>query len=173
MNKRFIKFGRVDVSVDGDMLKVGDKAPDFKVTDNNLSIYKLSDDKNKIRLISVIPSVDTSICELQTLMFENASKNFSDEVSIITISNDLPFAQIRFREDKSLKRNKLYSDYIFHEFSEKYSTLINEWQILNRAVFVIDKDNTIVHIEYMDQNAALPDYDKAIEVVKDLDKKEA
>ena len=167
---RKIKFGTIDVNVDGEKLQVGDFAPEFRAINNDLSDYSSKEDEGKIRLISVIPSIDTSVCEIQTTMFTKAAENFSDDVVLITISNDLPFAQARFSEDKEISNNKFVSDYIYNDFAKKYSTLINELQLLNRSVFVVDKDNKIVYSEYLDQNTDLPDYEKAIEIVKDLDK---
>lgn len=166
---RKVKFGSVEVSVDGEKLKVGDIAPDFSAIDNELNEYSSKEDDGKIKLISVIPSIDTSVCEIQTSMFTKARENLSDDVSLITISNDLPFAQARFLEEKEISNNKFVSDYIHHDFSKKYSTLINELQLLNRSVFVVDKDNKIVYAEYLEQNTDLPDYEKAIEVVKSLE----
>lgn len=167
---RKIKFGTIDVTVDGEKLQVGDFAPEFRAINNDLSDYSSKEDEGKIRLISVIPSIDTSVCEIQTTMFTKAAENFSDDVVLITISNDLPFAQARFSEDKEISNNKFISDYIYNDFSKKYTTLINELQLLNRSVFVVDKDNKIVYSEYLDQNTDLPEYEKAIEIVKDLDK---
>lgn len=167
---RKIKFGTIDVTVDGEKLQVGDFAPEFRAINNDLSDYSSKEDERKIRLISVIPSIDTSVCEIQTTMFTKAAENFSDDVVLITISNDLPFAQARFSEDKEISNNKFVSDYIYNDFSKKYSTLINELQLLNRSVFVVDKDNKIVYSEYLDQNTDLPEYEKAIKIVKKLDK---
>ena len=167
---RKIKFGTIDVTVDGEKLQVGDFAPEFRAINNDLSDYSSKEDEGKIRLISVIPSIDTSVCEIQTTMFTKAAENFSDDVVLITISNDLPFAQARFSEDKEISNNKFVSDYIYNDFAKKYSTLINEFQLLNRSVFVVDKDNKIVYSEYLDQNTDLPEYEKAIETVKKLDK---
>lgn len=167
---RKIKFGTIDVTVDGEKLQVGDFAPEFRAINNDLSDYSSKEDEGKIRLISVIPSIDTSVCEIQTTMFTKAAENFSDDVVLITISNDLPFAQARFSEDKEISNNKFVSDYIYNDFAKKYSTLINEFQLLNRSVFVVDKDNKIVYSEYLDQNTDLPEYEKTIEIVKGLDK---
>ena len=167
---RKIKFGTIDVTVDGEKLKVGDFAPEFKAINNDLSDYSSKEDDGKIKLISVIPSIDTSVCEIQTTMFTKAAESFSDDVVLITISNDLPFAQARFSEDKEISNNKFVSDYIYNDFANKYSTLINEFQLLNRSVFIIDKDNKVVYSEYLDQNTDLPEYEKAIETVKKLDK---
>ena len=152
---RKIKFGTIDVTVDGEKLKVGDFAPEFKAINNDLSDYSSKEDDGKIKLISVIPSIDTSVCEIQTTMFTKAAESFSDDVVLITISNDLPFAQARFSEDKEISNNKFVSDYIYNDFANKYSTLINEFQLLNRSVFIIDKDNKVVYSEYLDQNTDL------------------
>ncbi|WP_243342469.1 thiol peroxidase [Anaerococcus sp. AGMB09787] len=167
---RRAKFGEVNITLDGEELKVGDKAPEFKAINKDLSDYISSEDDGKIKLISVVPSIDTSVCEIQTSIFTKAAKEFSDNVVLITISNDLPFAQIRFCNVKDIEKNKFVSDYIYNDFGKKYNTIMNELQLLNRSVFVIDKDNTIHYVQYLSQNSELPDTQKAIEAVKELDK---
>ena len=119
------KFGTVDVTVLGDELKVGDKALDFVAGTQDLGEYNFYDEEEgKIKIISVVPSLDTDVCEIQTKMFQKATEFFSDEVSVVTVSNDLPFAQIRFCENKEVPSIKFVSDYNHRDFSKKYGTLI-------------------------------------------------
>lgn len=165
------KFGTVDITILGDELKVGDKAPDFKADKMDLTSYNFyEEEKDKIKILSVVPSLDTDVCELQTKMFQKSTEFFSENVVVVTISNDLPFAQQRFKKVKKTDKIKFVSDYNYRNFSSKYGTLIKELKLLNRSVFVVDKDNTIKYVQYLKQNTDLPEYEDAIEVAKKLDK---
>lgn len=165
------KFGTVDITILGDELKVGDTAPDFKADKMDLTSYNFyEEEKDKIKILSVVPSLDTDVCELQTKMFQKATEFFSENVVVVTISNDLPFAQQRFKKVKKTDKIKFVSDYNYRDFSSKYGTLIEELKLLNRSVFVVDKDNTIKYVQYLKQNTDLPEYEDAIEVAKKLDK---
>ena len=165
------KFGTVDITVEGNELKVGDLAPDFKAHNMDLTPYNFYDEEEgKIKILSVVPSLDSDVCELQTKMFQKATESLSDDVVIISISNDLPFAQQRFKRVKNTDKVKFVSDYNQSEFSSKYGTLIEELKLLNRSVFVLDKDNTIKYAEYLEQNTDLPEYEDAIKIAKELDK---
>ena len=165
------KFGTVDITVLGEELKVGDKAPDFFANKMDLSPYNFYDEEDgKIKIISVVPSLDTDVCELQTKMFQKATEFLSDDVIILTVSNDLPFAQIRFKKNKKADQIKFVSDYNTRDFSSKYGTLIEELKLLNRSVFVVDKDNTIKYVQYLKQNTDLPEYEEAVRVAKQLSK---
>lgn len=163
------KFGTVEVTVSGQELKVGDKAPNFKADNMDLSPYDFyKDEEGKIKILSVVPSLDTDVCELQTKLFQRAAEQFSDNIVVITISNDLPFAQSRFKRVKKTDKIKFVSDYNTRDFSEKYATLIEELKLLNRSVFVVDQNNTIQFIDYLEQNTDLPEYNEAIDVAKSL-----
>ena len=165
------KFGTVDITILGDELKVGDTAPDFKADKMDLTSYNFyEEEKDKIKILSVVPSLDTDVCELQTKMFQKATEFFSENVVVVTISNDLPFAQQRFKKVKKTDKIKFVSDYNYRDFSSKYGTLIEELKLLNRSVFVVDKANTIKYVQYLEQNTDLPEYEDAIEVAKKLDK---
>jgi hypothetical protein len=169
MTSRDVKLGKMSLSIDGEKLNIGDKAPDFKATNNNLSEYNFYlEEEGKVKIISALPSVDTSVCELQTYLLTKKEKNFPDNLLVLSISNDLPFAQNRFIKDKNIHKIKFVSDYLYNEFSKAYSLYINEIKLINRAIFVVDKNNTIRYTEYLDQNTDLPDIDKALEVAKSL-----
>lgn len=165
------KFGTVDITVLGTELKVDDKAPNFKADKIDLTDYNFyEEEEDKIKILSVVPSLDTDVCELQTKMFQKATELFSEDIVVVTISNDLPFAQQRFKNVKKTDRIKFVSDYNFRDFSSKYGTLIEELKLLNRSVFVVDRDNTIKFVQYLEQNTDLPEYEEAIKVAKELDK---
>lgn len=165
------KFGTVDITVLGEELKVGDIAPDFNSDKMDLTPYNFYNEENgKVKILSVVPSLDTDVCELQTKMFQKATEIFSENVIVVTISNDLPFAQSRFKANKKTDKIKFVSDYNQRDFSSKYATLIEELKLLNRSVFVVDKDNTIKYVQYLKQNTDLPEYEQAIKIAKELDK---
>ena len=165
------KFGTVDITVLGNELRLGDKAPDFQADNMDLTPYNFYDEEeNKIKILSVVPSLDTDVCELQTKMFQKATSLFSDNVVVVTVSNDLPFAQLRFKANKKTDKIKFVSDYNQRDFSSKYGTLIEELKLLNRSVFVVDKDNTIKYVQYLEQNTDLPEYEEAIKIARDLDR---
>lgn len=169
MTERKKNFGEIEVTVIGDELKVGDIAPDFKAINNDLSVYEFyKQEEGKIKIISVVPSLDTSVCEIQTTKFNQNAADISPDVSIITISNDLPFAQQRFCSAKGIDQVKTVSDYNYLDFADKYATLIKELKLQNRAVFVVDKNNKLAYVEYLEQNTSLPDYKAAIEAAKKL-----
>lgn len=169
MSKRVVKFGQLDLTVAGKKLNVGDKAPNFKAKSEDLSDYEFYEsEEGKIKIISAVPSLDTSVCELQTFLLSKHEETFPKDLSVITVSNDLPFAQKRFEKEKEVSTLKFVSDYLYQDFANKYSLFIDELKLINRAIFVVDKDNIIKHVEYLDQNTDLPDVDKALEVALSL-----
>lgn len=166
MTKRKAKFGSFDISLSGEELKIGDKAPTFKALTKDLEDYEFYKEMQGVTIISVVPSLDTSICELQTYMLNKASHE--DRLNIISISNDLPFAEQRFVREKESENIVFLSDYLYNDFAKSYGVLIEEYNLLNRAIFVIDENKIIRHLEYLDQNTNLPDITKAVEVAKSL-----
>ncbi len=150
----------------GSQVKVGDKAPGFKATNLDLSDFNYSS-SDKVRVISVVPSLDTPVCSLQTTKF-NMTLEELEGVEILTVSMDLPFAQGRFAEEEDVKNLTLVSDYKYRDFGNTYGCLIEELMILTRAVFVVDKDNTIKYVEYLDEITNEPNYDAAIDAAKSL-----
>ncbi len=149
----------------GPELKAGDPAPEFTTTDSSMKTVTLADTGNSIRIFSVVPSLDTPVCDAQT-------KRFNEEVvklpgvEVFTISADLPFAQKRWCGAFSVDNVKMLSDYKDSSFGEHYGTLIKELRILSRAIFVIDKDNTIRYAEYVKEVADHPDYEAALSAAK-------
>ena len=153
------------LTVLGPELKVGDKAPDFEAVDNGLKAVTLATTGNGVRIFSVIPSLDTPVCDAQT-------KRFNEEVvklpgvEVFTISADLPFAQKRWCGAFGVDNVKMLSDYKDSSFGENYGTLIKDLRILSRAIFVVDKENTIRHAEYVKEVADHPNYEAALAAAK-------
>ncbi|MGL4402300.1 MAG: thiol peroxidase [Fusobacteriaceae bacterium] len=147
----------------GDEIKVGDVAPDFIATKNDLSPVRLSELKGKVIIISSMPSVDTGICELQTIRFNQEAKKYP-ELHILTISMDLPFALERFCANKDVANALTLSDYKNREFAHKYGFFIEELALDARGIVVIDKNGIVKHVEYTKEVTTEPDYDKALQI---------
>lgn len=152
----------------GNQVQVGDKAQDFKAVKNDMSEYKLSDDFGKILVISVVPSIDTSVCSIQTKHFNEEATKLSEEVKIITISMDLPFAQKRFCAAEGIENIEVVSDYRDRDFGQKYGFLIDELKLLSRGTIVIDREGKIAHVEYVEESTNEVDFDAVINKIKEL-----
>lgn len=156
-----VTFNHEPVTLEGPELKPGDKAPDFTALSNALKEVSLHDFKGKVKLISVVPSVDTGVCAEQTKRF-NEEADKLENVQIITISMDLPFAQGRFCAANGIKHLEILSDHRDADFGKKYGVLMKELRLLARAIFVIDSDDTVTHAEYVREVTNHPDYDLAL-----------
>lgn len=156
------------VTITGNPVKVGDLAPDFIVLDKDLKEVTLKDFKGKIKLISCTPSLDTPVCDLQARTFNQRAAELSEEVALLNISMDLPFAIARFCASAGIDRIKVLSDHREASFGLNYGVLIKELRLLARAIFVIDKNDIIRYIEIVPEVTNHPDYDKALQAVKDL-----
>ena len=151
----------------GPELKVGDKAPDFDTVSDTLQPVNLEKTGKGVRIFSVIPSLDTPVCDAQTKRFdEEASKLPS--VQIYTVSMDLPFAQKRWCGAFGADKVKMLSDHRNGSFGEHYGTLIKDLRIESRAIFVVDQHDTIQYAQYVKEVADHPDYDSALAVAKTL-----
>ena len=155
------------VTLAGQAVAVGSTAPEFTLTTTDLTKKSLSDFADKVKVISIIPSIDTGICSTQTRTFNQTLSDLDDTV-VITVSRDLPFAQARWCGAQGLENAVMLSDYVDSSFGKAYGVLMEEWQLLARAVLVLDKDNKVVYTEYLDNVNSEPNYDKAIEAVKAL-----
>jgi thioredoxin-dependent peroxiredoxin len=152
----------------GPQLKPGDKAPDFECVSNSLEPVKLSSTPAKARLFSVVPSLDTPVCSMQTKKFEEALGAFKDKLACYTISLDMPFAQKRFCTSENISNMQTLSDVHNHSFGQNYGVLIEGLPIplLSRAVFVIDKAGKITYAEYVPDVPQHPNYDNALTAVR-------
>jgi len=145
----------------GPELKPGDTAPDFKLVDNSLKNVTLADTGNNVRIISVVPSLDTPVCDAQTKRFNEEAAKLPG-VDILTVSMDLPFAQKRWCGAFGVDKVKMLSDHRDGSFGTNYGTLIKDLRIESRAIFVLDQKNTIRHAEYVKEVADFPNYDTAL-----------
>ena len=149
----------------GPELKAGDKAPNFSALDNGLKPVDLAATGNGVRIFSVVPSLDTPVCDMQTKRFNDESGKLGD-VTIYTVSMDLPFAQKRWCGAFGVDHVKMLSDHKDASFGAAFGTLIKELRILSRAIFVVDKNNVIQHAEYVKEVSEHPNYDAAVAAAK-------
>jgi len=151
----------------GDAIKVGQKAPDFKVITHDLAGAAFSEFKGKIKLIASVPSLDTPVCDTEIKRFNDEAAAVSKDVVVIFISMDLPFAQKRFCDAFDIDRVKTFSDHRDADFGLKYGVLIKELRLLARAVFVIDKEDNVKYIECVKELTSPPNYDAALKALKE------
>ena len=149
----------------GPELKPGDTAPDFSVLDSSLKPVSLADTAGKPRIFSVVPSLDTPVCDAQTKRFNEEAAKLSG-VDIYTVSMDLPFAQKRFCNSFALDNVKMLSDHKDASFGASWGTLIKELRILSRAIFVLDPDNKVKYVEYVPEVADSPNFEAALAAAK-------
>lgn len=153
----------------GPQLKPGDPAPEFTCVDDGLNPVNLGDTAGKVRLFSVVPSLDTPVCSIQTKKFAEEVNSLGDKVTAYTISLDLPFAMKRFCSDANITNLVNLSDAHNHSFGEHYGVLIQNLPIplLARAIFVLDASGALKHVEYVPEVAQEPDYNAALAALKD------
>ncbi|MCK8488801.1 thiol peroxidase [Paenibacillus sp. MBLB2552] len=156
------------ITLIGPELNVGDTAPDFRLNKNLLEEATLQDYAGKIKLISVVPSLDTGVCDAQTRRFNQEAAGLGEDVVILTVSADLPFAQARWCGAAGVDRVVTLSDYKDNSFGKAYGVLIKEFALDMRAVFVLDKDNKIQYVEVLKEMTEHPDYEKPVAAVKAL-----
>lgn len=162
-----ITSGGNPVTLLGEEIKVGDKAPDFIALNTDMSPFKFSELDKKIKIISVVTSTDTRICEFQTIRFnEEATKH--PDVVVLTISMDLPFAQKRFCMANSIEKSMVVSDYRDHDFGMKYGFLVKETKLLARGIVVVDSEGIVRYVEYVSEIGSHPDYDKVLDFLEKM-----
>ena len=163
-----ITFKNGPVTLIGNEVKVGDQAPDFKVLANDLSEVTLKNVEGKIALFSVVPSLDTGVCDQQTRKFNEAAAEFGDHVVVYTVSMDLPFAQKRWCGAAGIENVITVSDHRDASFGEAYGVLIEELRLLARSIFVVDATGKVAYVEYVSEATNHPDYEAAIAAVEAL-----
>ena len=165
-----VKFKGNPFTLVGPGLKAGDKAPDFKCADSAATTLSLADTPAKARLFSVVPSLDTPVCSIQTRKFDKEIATLGDKIASYTVSLDLPFAQKRFCDDSAspIKSMKTLSDAHNHSFGHNFGVELEGLAvpILTRAVFVVDKSGTITYVEYVSEVTSEPNYDAAMTALK-------
>ena len=156
------------LTLTGNEVKVGDKAPDFEVLDNALAPVKLAAFRGKVALISSVPSLDTPVCDVETRKFNEDSVRLGSDVVVLTVSMDLPFAQKRWCGAAGVDRVQTLSDYRDASFGLSYGVLIKELRLLARAVFILDRAGIIRYTEIVKEIAHEPDYQAAYKALKAL-----
>ena len=156
------------VTLIGPALKVGDKAPEFTVVGNDLSQVSLESFRGKVCIISSVPSLDTPVCDMETRRFNSEASRLGDDVVVLTISMDLPFAQKRWCGAAGVDRVVTLSDHRDGSFGRAYGVLIKDLRLLARAVFVIDKEGRITYLELVKEIASEPDYEAVLAAVAKL-----
>jgi len=162
-----ITSGGNPVTLLGEEIKVGDKAPDFMALNTDMSPFKFSELDKKIKVISVVTSTDTRICEFQTIRFnEEATKH--PDVVVLTISVDLPFAQKRFCAANGIENSIVVSDYRDLDFGMKYGFVVKETRFLARGIVVVDGEGIVRYVEYVNEIGSHPDYDKVLDFIEKM-----
>ena len=149
----------------GPEIKAGQKAPEFHASDKGLGPIGLDKFKGKVKIISVVPSIDTPVCDAQTRRFNEEAAKLGD-VQVLTVSMDLPFAQARWCGAAGVDKITMVSDFKDHDFGNKYGVLIKELGLLARAVFVVDKNDNVTHAEYVKEVANHPNYEATLAAAK-------
>ncbi len=168
MERQITTMGGNPVILIGPELKVGDNAPDFTVVDNDLNPKSLADYNGKIKFISVVPSIDTGVCDAMVRRFNEMASGLSDDVVVLTISMDLPFAQKRWCGAAGVDRVIALSDHRDAFFGNSYGLLIKELRLLNQAVLIVGADNVIRYMEIVKENGEQLDYDAALEALEEM-----
>ncbi|WP_057914559.1 thiol peroxidase [Peribacillus muralis] len=163
-----VTLGGNPVTLIGPELRVGDKAPDFAVLTNDRRKAQLTDYKNKTCIITTVPSLDTGVCDLQTKLLNEEASNMGEDVAVLTISVDLPFAQARWSKESNVDAITILSDHFDLSFGTAYGTYMKEHRLECRAVFVINQEGIIEYVEYVSEVTDHPDYESALHVVKEL-----
>ncbi len=163
---RELTFMGNPLTIEGKELKVGDTVQDFCVTSQDMAPVRLNDYKG-VRVISAAPSLDTPICDMQARRLQEHFKG--EDVTVMFISSDLPFAQARWcGAVEGVENVHIFSDYKGYDFANKCGCYIKELHLVSRAVFVIDENNKVQYVEYLKEVAEHPDYDKLFNAVKNL-----
>ena len=170
MNERtgIITFKGNPFTLLGQEIKIGCKAPDFTVVDNGLAPVTLASYSGKIKIISAVPSLDTPVCDTETRRFNQEAAVLPDNVAVLTISLDLPFAQKRWCGSAGIDKVTTLSDYQDRSFAAAYGILIKELKLLARAIFIIDASDTVRYIQIVPEVTNEPDYAAVIAAVKTM-----
>ncbi len=163
-----VTMGGNPVTLVGDAVEAGDKAPDFVVVDNDLNPVEFSSHRGKIRVVASVPSLDTEVCSVETRRFNQEAANLGEDVVILTVSMDLPFAQKRWCGAAGVDRVVTLSDHRDASFGLAYGVLIKEARLLARAVFVVDRGDVVRYVELVPELGREPDYEAALAAVRKL-----
>lgn len=165
-----VTFKGTPMTLTGDELSVGSAAPDFTLHyfQDGMQTLTLADCKGKPTLLSVVPSLDTGVCAIQTKKFNEELAGMGDSINAVTVSCDLPFAQGRFCTENNVTNIRTASDYQDRNFGNHWGMLIEELKLLARGVFVLDAEGNIVYAETVGEVTSEPNYDAALSALKGL-----
>ena len=163
---RSVTFKGNPLTLVGDQVELGQPAPDCELTNGSLETVTAADWKGKPTLISVVPSLDTPVCQIQTKHFNEQVAALGDQIHAVTVSLDLPFAQGRFCDEAEVENMQSLSDYKDRSFGNNWGMLIDELKLLARGVFVLDADGNVVHAETVGEVVDEPDYASALEAIQ-------
>jgi len=163
-----IKMKGKPLTLVGPDIKAGDSAPDFSVIDAELAEVRMGDFAGKTKIISVTPSLDTPVCDLQLRRFNSEAASLPHDVVMLNISMDLPFAIARFCTTAEIDKAKALSDHRDAAFGAAYGVLIKELRLLARSIFIIDKNNIIRYKEIVPEQSNHPDYEMALRVLQEI-----
>jgi thiol peroxidase len=161
-----VTFKGSPLKLDGTAIKVGDQLRDTKLAGGDLKLVSLTDGKGKVRIISIVPSLDTKVCEQQTHYLSEKNANLDREVQLITVSVDTPFAQKRFAEEAKIFNVIFLSDYRGGDFGRAHGLLVPDIHVLARTVMVVDKDNVVRYLQVVPELASMPDMDAAFNAAR-------
>ncbi|GLX69253.1 thiol peroxidase [Paenibacillus glycanilyticus] len=156
------------ITLIGPEIKVGDQAPDFTINKSLVDHVSLKDFAGKVKLISVVPSIDTGVCDAQTRRFNEEAASLGDNVVVLTVSVDTPFAQSRWCGAAGVDKVVMLSDFKSHDFGQAYGVYIKEFGLDMRAIFVIDANDKVQYVEYLSEMTEHPNYEQAINAAKAL-----
>lgn len=157
------------ITFTNEQLNKGDKALDFKTVNGSLKDVHLNEFSNEYIILNVIPSLDSAVCDLQTKTInEEIMRNESLDIKVITISNDLPFAQNRWKNEEELEGITILSDYLYHDFGKKFGLLINENKLLARAIYILNQKREIIYMIDVNEQTQHIDYDSLFDYINEL-----
>lgn len=156
------------VTLVGDPLEVGRKAPDVQLTATDMSAKSLADYQGKVKIVATVPSLDTSVCDQETRTFNERAAELGDDVVVLTVSMDLPMAQKRWCGAAGVERVECLSDYKDHSFGTAWGVRIKELGLLARTVTVLDRDNVVRYQQVVEEVSEQPDFDAALTAAKEL-----
>jgi thiol peroxidase len=165
---RTITLGGKPQTLMGNELRIGQKAPEFEAVDLNMQSFRFSGNNSRLTLISSVSSLDTSVCDVETRRFNTEASHLGDQIDILTISVDLPFAQKRWCGAAGVDKVIVISDYKDHSFGLSYGVLIQESKLLARAIFIVDKKGIIQYIQLVPEIGQEPDYNDVLDAVRKL-----
>lgn len=168
MQHKEITLNGAKLSLEGKVLSVGQKAPDFTLAGNDLKPVSLKDFKGRAVILSAVPSLDTPTCDMETRRFNKEASALGDKAIVLTVSKDLPFAQARWCAAAGIDRVKTLSDYRNTSFAADYGILIKELFLLARAIFVIDGNGVIRYIQFVQEVSKEPNYKAVLDEVKKI-----